>query len=323
MTEKVISNNTQFNSSETMADDQILDKRKQEIEKMYLSQGSETGAILFTLVTLAILYWGWKADLENYITAESGLGYWLGIIGSVLMLLTFIFALRKRLKSMREWKTSAKFWFTAHMVLGVFGPVAILFHSNFSLGSSLNEKVAIISMLVIIVSGIVGRYIHDKIRYGLYKQEAALEQFQLDKLVTEHELSHLYEISPQLFKNILKYNDNIQLNSTNLLRCFFRMLKLNTQTRISNALAKKELKKACKQVALKEQLEPTQYRKTFNKANHFLTAHFVITRRIASFAFFERLFSIWYFLHIPLFYMLIVSVIFHIIAVHMFTAHGI
>ena len=122
MTEKVISNNTQFNASETMADDQILDKRKQEIEKMYLSQGSETGAILFTLVTLAILYWGWKADLENYITAESGLGYWLGIIGSVLMLLTFIFALRKRLKSMRKWKTSAKFWFTAHMILGVFWP---------------------------------------------------------------------------------------------------------------------------------------------------------------------------------------------------------
>ncbi len=322
MTEKIISTNTPPSSSEKTPEDQVLAKRKLAIKQMYLSQGIETGAIIFTLVTLVILYWGWKADLENYITAESGLGYWLGIVGGVAMLLTFIFALRKRLKSMSKWKTTAKFWFTAHMIFGVVGPVAILFHSNFGLGSSLNEQVAMISMLIILVSGIVGRYVHDKTRYGLYKQEAALEQLQLVKLVTENELSHLNEINPDLFKNILKYNDTIKLDSSGLIKSFFRMLSLNTHTRISNALAKQDLKKACKQIATQEQWSPSQYRKTFNKANHFLTVHYSAVRKIASFSFYERLFSIWFFLHIPLFYMLIVSVIFHIIAVHMFSAHG-
>ena len=323
MTEQILSNDKSKNTPNTHPEDKVLTKRKHEIEKMYLSQGTESKAIIFTLVILGVLYWGWTANLENYITAESGLGYWLGIIGSVMMLLTFIFSLRKRLKSMREWKTTAKYWFTVHMILGVFGPLAIIFHSNFSLGSSTNETVAMVSMLVILVSGIVGRYVHDKIRYGLYKHEAALNQLQLDQLVTQNELAHLNEINPKLFKNILIYNDNIQLNSSTLIQCFFRMLKFNTHTRISNALAKIELKKACKQVAINEQWSPNEYRHTFNKANHFLTAHYDAIRKIASFAFFERLFSIWYFLHIPLFYMMIVSVIFHIIGVHMFSAHGI
>lgn len=322
MTEKAISNNVPLSSPEVIPEDQVLAKRKLEITKMYLSQGIETGAIIFTLVTLAILYWGWQADLENYITAESGLGYWLGIFGGVVMLLTFIFALRKRLKVMSKWKTTAKFWFTAHMIFGVVGPVAILFHSNFGLGSSLNEQVAMISMLIILVSGIIGRYVHDKIRYGLYKQEAALEQLQLVRLVTENELAHLNQINPDLFKNILKYNDTITLDSSGLIKSLFRMLSLNTHTRISNALAKQELKKACKQIAAQENWSPKQYRKIFNKANNFLTVHYAIVRKIASFSFYERLFSIWFFLHIPLFYMLIISVIFHIIAVHMFSAHG-
>ena len=39
-------------------------------------------------------------------------------------------------------------------------------------------------------------------------------------------------------------------------------------------------------------------------------------RKIAEFHFYERLFSIWHLLHFPLFLMLVVSGIVHVIAVH-------
>lgn len=301
-------------------EDNVLAKRKQVIEKMFLSQGTEFWPVAFTLVTLLILYLGWTSDLENYLTAESGLGYFLGIIGGIMMLVTLLYSLRKRLKSMSEWG-NIRTWFTIHMILGIYGPVLILFHCNFSIGSSQNEKVAVISMLVVVVSGIVGRYIHDKIRYGLYQHEAALEQLQLDKLITENELANLQQENPTLFKEILTHNDNIQIDSSGLIKCFFRMLSVNTVTRVSNAITKKELKQACKQMAIKERWEPNKYKTTFHNANHFLSAHYLTVRKIASFAFYERIFSIWFFLHIPLFYMLIVSVIFHIVLVHMYSAH--
>lgn len=318
MTDQAIKKTSAVQKQQT--EDIVLAKRKLEIEKMFLSQGTELGPIVFTFVTLLILYFGWTSDLENYITAESGLGYFLGIIGSVMMLITLLYSLRKRLKSMSEWG-NIRTWFTIHMILGVYGPVLILFHCNFSIGSSQNEKVAVISMLVVLISGIVGRYIHDKIQYGLYKHEAALEQLQLDKLITENELSNLQQENPALFNEILTHNDNIQLGSSGLIKCFFRMLSMNTTTRISNTIAKKELKAACKQLAIKEQWPPNKYKATFHKANHFLTAHYLTVRKIATFSFYERVFSIWFFLHIPLFYMLIVSVIFHIVLVHMYSAH--
>jgi len=298
----------------------VLEKRQQEIDLMFLSQGIETGPIIFTIVTLIVIYFGWTNDLGNYITAESGAGYFLGIIGSAMMLFTLLYSLRKRLKSMRTWG-EIRNWFTVHMILGIYGPVLTLYHCNFSIGTSQNEKVAVISMLVVVVSGFVGRYVHDKIRYGIYKHEAALEHLQLDKLLTENELSNLHEENPDLFNKILIHNDNIQIDSSGLIKCFLRMVSLNTVTRVSYALNKKQLKAACKQMAVKEKWSPDKYKKTFHKAHHFLTAHYDTVRKIASYTFYERIFSIWFFLHIPLFYMLIVSVIFHIVLVHMYSAH--
>ncbi len=289
---------------------------------MYLSHGAELTPVLFAIVVLAVLYFGWKAELENYITAESGLGYWLGIVGSVMMLLTLLYSLRKRLKSMRNWG-QARTWYTVHMILGIIGPVLIVFHSNYSLGSSQNEKVAMISMLVVVASGIVGRYLHDKIRYGLYKSEAALEQLQLVKLFTRQQLSQLNEINPDLFTTLIKYNDNIQLDSSGVIRCFFRMLFIYTKTITSSTKARRALKMALRKLAARENWSKETFKTNDKQANQFLSAHYETIKKIASFAFYERLLSIWYFLHVPLFYMMMVSVIFHIIAVHMFSAHPI
>jgi len=315
-----LANGISHKMTEQLPEELVLKNRKQEIEKMFLSQGIEFGPIIFTLSTLVILYYGWTTDLENYITAESGIGYMLGIVGTTMMLITLLYSLRKRMRSMRNWGLIRN-WFTIHMILGIYGPVLTLYHCNYSIGSSQNEKIAVISMIVVVISGIIGRYIHDKIRYGLYKHEAALEQLQMAKLITEDELSSLHKEDPKLFKEILKHDSNIQIDSSGLIKSFFRILKFNTATRISYALTKKEIKIACKEIAIKEQWTPAKYKATFHKANHFLTAHYATIRKIASYSFYERIFSIWFFLHIPLFYMLIVSIAFHIWAVHQYSAH--
>ncbi len=303
-------------------EEQVLNERKTDIEKMFLSQGIEYGALIFTGVTLLILYWGWTTDLEYYITAESGLGYWLGIIGGIMMLMTLLYSMRKRLKSMRDWG-NLRTWFVIHMIIGVYGPVLILFHSNFSLGASQNETIAMITMLIVLVSGIIGRYIHDKIRFGLYKHEAALEQLQLAKLISEGELASLHYVNPDLYNHILRFSENIQLNADGLITCFLRMLSMNTRTHLAYLSNQNDLKKACKQVAAEENWTPQHYKHAYHRANRFLKAHYSTVRKIASFAFYERLFSIWFFLHVPLFYMLIVVTIFHIIAVHMFSTSAI
>ena len=107
-----------------------------------------TSAIWYTSVLL-VLVAGWSVRGERYLIAESGIGYWLGIIGGSMMLLLLLYPLRKRFV---RWTAigSVKSWFRIHMILGIVGPVAVIFHSGFQLGS-FNSTIAFVCMLIVAV----------------------------------------------------------------------------------------------------------------------------------------------------------------------------
>ena len=85
-----------------------------------------------------------------------------------------LYSARKRVRWLR-WLGSVTRWFEVHMVLGVLGPLCILFHSNFSLGAT-NSNVAFFSMLTVAGSGLVGRYLYAHIHFGLYGRKKTLEE---------------------------------------------------------------------------------------------------------------------------------------------------
>ena len=89
----------------------------------------------------------------------------IGIIGGSAMLLLLVYPLRKRVPSL-AFIGSVKHWFQFHMVLGVAGPLCILYHSNFSLGV-INSNAVLFAMLIVSASGIVGRYFYARIHCGL------------------------------------------------------------------------------------------------------------------------------------------------------------
>src|SRR5215468_11121706 len=77
-------------------------------------------------IAVAIVIWiGWVNREDSGLTPQSGVGYWLGIVGSSFMVLLLLYPLRKRMKFLRLLGTVV-FWFRAHMILGVLGPALIL-----------------------------------------------------------------------------------------------------------------------------------------------------------------------------------------------------
>ena len=134
--------------------------------------------LTFGIVIVAVIAIGWLNRDEGHLTPESGIGYWLGILGSSLMLLLLLYPLRKRMQFLGVIGT-VTFWFRAHMILGVVGPVLILLHANFRLGS-INSNVALMAMLVVATSGIVGRYLYGKIHLGLYGRKAVVQEILAD-----------------------------------------------------------------------------------------------------------------------------------------------
>jgi hypothetical protein len=131
-------------------------------------------APLFFGLAALLVYIGWVGREGREISAGDGLGYWLGIIGGTLMLALLMYSLRKRIPLLRNLGPT-RHWFRMHMSLGIVGPIIILYHSNFQVGS-INSQVALYCTLLVAASGIVGRYFYAKIHNGLYGSSASLRQ---------------------------------------------------------------------------------------------------------------------------------------------------
>jgi hypothetical protein len=152
----------------------------------------------FTLFALLLLYMGWLNHTQAVWTAESGWGYWFGIVGGSLMLLLLLYPMRKRLNFMSKWLT-VKFWFRLHMVFGVMGPVLIMMHSSYHIGS-LNGQVALYSMLIVAVSVLFGRYFYTRIHYGLYGKKATFASLHTDSELLKKKLGRLFELQPKAYE---------------------------------------------------------------------------------------------------------------------------
>ena len=96
-------------------------------------------------MVLILLIWGvWRVSQLGLFSAGDDWGYWIGVTGAVMMLVLLLYSLRKRFRFARAWG-DIRGWFVVHMLLGVFGPLLILLHSTFRIGS-LNAGVALYSI---------------------------------------------------------------------------------------------------------------------------------------------------------------------------------
>lgn len=94
-----------------------------------------------------------------------GLRFWAGVAGASMMALLLLYPLRKQFLTGHRYG-SVGFWYHSHIVLGLAGPVLILYHCNFGLGA-LNSNAALYSTLAVVVSGVVGYLLTS--RFGLWR----------------------------------------------------------------------------------------------------------------------------------------------------------
>ena len=174
---------------------------------------------------------GWIRRNEEYLTPKYGLGYWLGIVGGVMMLLLLFYSYRKR-KPMLRSMGSIPTWFRVHMLLGIFGPVLVVFHSNFQLGA-LNSNVALFTMLTVAGSGVIGRYIYGKIHIGLYGRKAVVNDILVDIEKLSAELGHELEGMGDIVSELKEFRqETVDAQPTTALSSLFRGAALSITSRI-------------------------------------------------------------------------------------------
>ena len=99
----------------------------------WFTKRRSAGAYWYLLFTLALLA-GWVLREADLVDPEQGLGYWLGIVGASMMALLLLYPLRKKMPILQVLGSTAR-WFKLHMILGLVGPLLVLYHCNFSLGA--------------------------------------------------------------------------------------------------------------------------------------------------------------------------------------------
>jgi len=269
---------------------------------------------IFSLIIMLALWWGISHRDSNLISAETGLGYMLGIAGGVLMLLLLVYPLRKRIRFIGYFG-SVKFWFKTHMMFGVLGPVLILFHSNFQIGS-LNSTVAMACMITVALSGLVGRFLYGKIHHNFYGSHIEMKELQEVTMNVEKGLSH--ELGEdELLKRLFSY-ENAFTRSKGLLMSILTFISVQFKTRL---LFKRDINGINKR--MKEKVKNGTWSQAEYNVHHkvilnLINVFFESIRKTSSFLVSKNLFALWHLLHLPIFFLMLLSVIVHIFVVHMY-----
>jgi len=88
------------------------------------------------------------------------MGQTFGVLGALLMLVPFIYMARKRIASLRS-MGSPRAWLEVHLFCGIVGPLLVTFHTSFKFNGLVSA--AYWSMVIVVLSGFVGRYLYVRI----------------------------------------------------------------------------------------------------------------------------------------------------------------
>lgn len=258
------------------------------------------------LAAVGIAFGWWIRD-EYYFVPDAGPGYLLGIVGLAAMTLLLGYSARKRFRFLRG-RGDIRRWFAIHMLLGLGGPVAILYHSNFSLGS-VNGNIALFCCLSVAGSGVVGRLVyvrvHDALtgrRRNLAELEAALGEVR-DELGARGVDLAGFESLQRFEAAALAPRGGVLSGSLAFARLPFRRRR-----------ALRSFRRSSRRVGAMRDADPPLRKRLDRAVRRYVDG----IADVASFSAFERLFALWHAVHLPLCFLLFATAAVHVVAVHMY-----
>lgn len=278
------------------------------------SQTIVSPMIAFTLVCLALIFVGMNADLGRFITPETGMGYILGIAGGSMMILLLVYPVRKRVQALAP-IGSVKLWFNIHMVLGVLGPLLVLFHSNFRTGAT-NSNVALYCMLLVSGSGLIGRYFYSRIHSkmsGSHETLAGLRG-QLNRLQM---VSSRLAFVPDFAERVSTF-EAVMTARLESIPSLLRPGVVLVRAWQARFRMYSHLRRSARAHSLVHGIPLQRMQREVQAARELARRHIDAVRRVTELTTYERLFSLWHVLHLPLFFMLLVAGIVHVVAVHVY-----
>lgn len=269
-------------------------------------------ALLYVGLALLTLAAWWVSRLDLF-TAASDTGYWIGVAGGVCMLVLFTYPMRKHFRFMQRFG-SAKPWFVAHMVLGVSGPTLILVHSTFKIGS-INAGVALFSMLVVALSGVVGRFLYVRLHRDLRGERLNLMEMRGSHSTDSGAATRL-RFAPIVAQRLADFERDALRDGGARPSLLFSLLVVPWRRWLVERICREDLKIKVLASAHAERRSRRDASRLLRHARRLVHDDLMTVQRIAQFSAWERLFSWWHVAHVPFVYLMVLSAVAHVVAVH-------
>jgi hypothetical protein len=270
-----------------------------------------------SIVLVAMASWVYIKASANELDYKPGVGfgYYLGLVGGVMMLLMLLYPVRKHMQIARSWGP-LRYWFMLHMIFGIGGPVLVLFHSTFHV-RSLNAGVALYSMLLVAASGIIGRFIYKRIHHGLYGRKSNLEELQQAVDANQNKVSKVNAVLMEatgIDEKLKQFRVMAIDQNRGLAERAWKFMTLGWRRRNLASHCRWELRQAVAHLAKAQGWDRQQQEQHYLEVAQNVEEYLRAVQQAAQFSSYERLFRLWHILHSPFVWLLGISGIVHVIA---------
>ncbi|GIK60175.1 MAG: hypothetical protein HND39_10745 [Ignavibacteriota bacterium] len=228
-------------------------------------------------------------------------GYWghgFGIIGTLMMIIgVSTYMIRKRYRKFFNFGY-LKHWLEFHIFLCSVGPVLVLYHTSFKFGGIVS--VSFWSMVLVVLSGVVGRFIYVQIPRTIQGQELSI-----------NELSSMKEDLAKRIRTVLS-EDASTLSEFERISSADRYKAFNLSAAIGFIFRDYfDLKKVMRLLGKRMVwlgINPTERKELLTMAK----SEIIVARRIAFLRTFQKLFHWWHIFHLPFAITMFVIMIIHV-----------
>jgi len=237
------------------------------------------------------------ADAHAILRPSGPAGQTFGLVGALLLLVPFAYMVRKRIRR-RSAIGSAPLWLQIHLFCGIAGPVLITFHTSFKFNGIVSA--AYWSMVLVMLSGFVGRYLYVRIPRSIRGIELTRAELDAEAATLAEEIDTLGP-SGSALAAVREFERAAVPSEAQ--QSFFNLVFGELSVRRQLKALVHALDQASIQPDLSQAISSVSVRRA------------ILLRRAAYLRRTKQLFDLWHVFHLPLVYLLLVIAALHVAVV--------
>lgn len=229
------------------------------------------------------------------------IGHGLGIVGTSMVIIGVVsYSSRKRLRLL-SMAGNIRDWLNFHIFLCLTGPVLILFHTTFKFTGI--AGVSMWSMIAVVLSGVIGRFIYIQIPRGIKGNE--LTSFEIEEMRREIQNEIILNF-PEINKQVLGEIDMILQFEKPKTLSFFSLVLL---VLIDDLFIRRKKFYVVEKTLKTSGLPSKEIRKLLKLERQ----RYILMRKIALLDTFKQVFKYWHVIHLPFTLIMFILLFIHVI----------